>query len=88
MLYTTCGKTVICPYWGEEITLTGYYRIHDDSNNITFLRSTCPIIENDKLPYNKQKKEYKLMRCPYDNGCKYLSEFKPTVNPHVDGYSQ
>jgi hypothetical protein len=88
MTLTTCGKTIKCPYWDEIITLTGYYKIQDSSTEITFQRSTCPIIENSRLPMNKQSKNYVLMRCPYPTGCHYLNEFKQTVNPDVDGYSQ
>lgn len=87
MTVTTCGKNIVCPYWEEKITLTGYYKVQN-SNELNFYRSTCPIIENSKLPISKQEKRYELMRCPYDRGCHFLDEFKPVVNLETDGYSQ
>ena len=88
MKLTTCGKTIKCPYWNETVTLTGYYKIQDSTPELIFHRSTCPIIENSKLPVNQQNKNYLLMRCPYQIGCHFLNEFKEVVIPDVDGYSQ
>ncbi|MCI2161292.1 MAG: hypothetical protein LKK39_05185 [Oscillospiraceae bacterium] len=91
IFYTTSAKTIICPYWGKSVTLIGRYRLHQcaENDNIgTFMDASCPIIENSKMPYGKQKDDFKLMRCPYKFGCKFMLEFKGTVDFQKEGYSQ
>lgn len=87
--YTLVGKTVTCPHWKEKITLSGKYRLVDDTYEAVFLHSTCPIVENSNLPLHKQVPELKLMRCPNDDDrCELLNQFKKNINIRTDGYSQ
>lgn len=89
MYYTICEKTVVCPYWNISVTLQGKYKIVDDSCMVHLINATCPVIENNKLPLNKQDSSLKHMKCPESTiGCDLLSSFKPIINIDKDGYSQ
>ncbi len=87
--YTTVGKTVTCSHWNKTITLSGKYRLSGNSDEAKFLHSTCPIVENSKLPLHSQITELELMRCPNEsNHCELLDQFKKNINLNIDGYSQ
>ncbi len=79
--YTLIGKTVICPKWDVKVTLQGKYRLSAEKEQTGyFVSASCPITENSRLPLHKQCPEYKLMRCPNSDTCKYLKEFAPCVD--------
>lgn len=82
--FTTIGKTVTCPCFNEQVTLTGKYSITDNSLNpyeAKFCYATCPIVENSKLPSYEQNEDYKYLRCINKDGkCKLLSDFPSTIS--------
>lgn len=85
---TTSSKTIICPKFNESLTLTGKYKLITDSYDATFMYATCPIVENSKLPYNKQNKDFALLYCNDSQNCSFLNDFKEKINIRTDGYSQ
>ena len=81
MYYTYCSKTVTCPRWDIAVTLSGKYRLADDSFSAYFINAKCPIVENSKLPLSKQEPDLKLLRCPHaDNTCELLSSFSKVID--------
>lgn len=82
--FTTIGKTVICPCFNEEVTLTGKYYFTDNPSNpyeVKFHYATCPIVENSKLPYYEQDENYKYLHCKNnDEHCKFLSDFPDYIS--------
>ena len=81
MHYTYCSKTVTCPRWNIPVTLSGKYRLSDNSSNAYFVNATCPIVENTKKPLAKQESDLKLLRCPNaDNTCELLSSFSKVID--------
>ncbi len=89
--YTTVGKYHFCPMWKVDLTITGkYYFFDEDKPYIAkYVSCTCPILENLKLPPQKQNKQYGLFRfCKMQKECLHSIEFKPEIDVSKDGYSQ
>lgn len=85
-MYTISHKYVYCPVAGKEICLSGKYHFSDNEQNIAnFVRSTCPIIENSKLPHSKQSNEFLDMHCL--KPCNCLKEFEEHIDTR-NGYYQ
>lgn len=86
---TYIGKTITCPKFEYEITLRGKYHLYNpDTSEAKFLYAECPIVENEKLPYSKQNKDFALHRCQGIGSCKELENFKTIIDLRKDGYSQ
>lgn len=79
--YTLVHKTVICPQWHEEITLTAKYHYFDPERPLlaTFSYATCEIIENLKLPLYKQDPRLKLFRFCSHSDCPLLHDFEKQI---------
>ncbi len=78
-MYTISHKYVYCPIAGKEICLSGKYQFSDNEKDIAhFVSSTCPIIENSKLPHNKQSNEFLDMHC--QKQCNHLNNFEKYLN--------
>jgi len=86
---TTLTKQAVCPLWKEEISINGKYSFSENNDNpyeATFMYALCPILENLRLPKDKQNKDYEFFRyCNYDQ-CKLLTDFKPSIDVR-NGYS-
>lgn len=82
--YTTIPKTVHCPKWDINVTLTAKYFYYDDNQPHlgTFQKAICPIVENGKLPLHEQEKELKLLRCHEYQECPLLSDFPEKLDTH------
>lgn len=75
--YTLIGKSVLCPQYKKNITLSAKYRYTGNSENefeVQFCFATCPIQENSKLHKDDQHKEYKYLEC-FTPNCKHLTDF-------------
>lgn len=83
-LSTTISKTVKCPVYEINVTLSGKYYFSDNPDNpyeVHFSHATCPIIENAKLPIYEQKDEYKYTKCTHQNKrCELLDDFPRIFN--------
>ncbi len=76
------SKTVRCPKWNIDVHIKGKYRYTDNPDNVLEARlmvTFCEIMENGKLPLNKQKPELKLMRCNNSN-CELLNSLPKIIN--------
>lgn len=79
--YTLKTKTIHCPFWDIDIAISGKYRlINDDKARFQF--GICPIIENNKLPEHKRKRELVLYAFCKDYPCNELCSFEEYINLH------
>ena len=77
--------------WNLELNITAKYRFFDKNNPYTakLCSCSCPIIENLKLPIEKQEKEYGLYRfCNMQKNCLCSVNFETEIDVRKDFYSQ
>ena len=87
-MVTICLKHIICPTWDIDLYLEGKYLFEENSTRAHLISTKCPIIENNKLPLHKRDKEFSLYPFCKQYPCRYLSEFKESIDITIDGYSQ
>lgn len=88
--YTISTKHIICPVWNIEVALSGKYFFKDvpgEEHIGHFAGSSCPIVENSRLPEHKQDKELSWYPSCKNYPCEYLNHFKDTIDVR-DGYLQ
>lgn len=86
MYYTVIYKSGICPYWKVHVQLKGKYlysEVQGKEFEAGLALASCPIVENSSLPFEKQCKEYRLMRC-HDPDCELLKSFPQRVDTRTN----
>ena len=74
--YTLEHKTVICPKWHEEITVTAKYRYIGNSADAVYVASECAILHNISLPRSKRNPKLSLFAyCDCQDTCPCLKDF-------------
>lgn len=79
--YTLKSKTIHCPFWDVDISISAKYRLVDN-DKAQFQYGICPIIENNKLPEHKRNHELILYAFCKDHPCNELSSFAEYINLH------
>ena len=79
ILKSNTGK---CPLWDVDVSVYGWYR-ETTSGIWEFLRAECPIIENAKLPRDKQEQKYELMFCKDHSACPLYTRFQPKTTKDI-----
>lgn len=81
--YTIVYKSVICPFWKDEIILEGKYRYNEEPGHeyeARFSSAQCPIIKNLHLPMRKRDKKFSYYpSCPIEY-CEKLHDFESIID--------
>lgn len=86
MYYTIVYKSGICPYWKVHVQLQARYYYSEEKgkeHEAGLALATCPIIEDSSLPFEKQRKEYRLLRC-HNPDCKLLNGFPKHIDTRTN----
>jgi hypothetical protein len=78
--YTLVSKTIHCPFWDIDLSISGKYRLIGDTGKANFQVGVCPIIENNKLPEHKRKRELVLYAFCKNHPCEELNSFNSTID--------
>ena len=81
--YTLVYKTVKCPLWRDDVRITAKYRYSDGPDNpymARFACATCEVVENLRLPLEKQDKRLALYRFCDVKSCPFLVDFPPELD--------
>lgn len=85
---TYVSKGIICPRFKCPVFLRGRYLFTESPNEAIFLSAKCDIVENSRLPRQKQDKNLGLFFCENLHDCKELRNFKEVIDINKDGHSQ
>lgn len=82
--YILKHRSVMCPLWKDEVTISAKYRYIDDAENpylARFSGAKCEVLENIRLPEYKKDKRLALYRfCRLSHECPYLHEFPELID--------
>lgn len=86
MMCTVLYRSGICPYWNVPVQMRGQYFVSQEKGRefeagLYFV--ACPIDENSRLPFEKQCKEYRLMRC-HNPDCELLKGFPKRIDTRTN----
>ena len=83
-MWTTVLKSNsgICPCWKVPVTVRGWYK-SGTGDKWEFLKPECEIIENSKLPREKQEQRFEMMYCPDPSSCPLYTEFQPDTTKDI-----
>lgn len=70
MYITTKAHTAFCPALEMDVTIIEKCSVTE--KGLSPMSSTCDIIENSKLPLDRQREDIKYFRCPKDGHCDLL----------------
>lgn len=76
---TSISRIKHCDSLDLDLHISGDYVISDDHKTATFMRATCPIVENSKKQPYEQCEEYKYLRCIDSGNCDLCSLFPKEI---------